>query len=443
MTRTDNTHETDAVEAYRCPYCERATYQTEMLVRAHICWADDDAHADIDGTAPEVEPIELNANQEVIGRAFTLAGQLNLHALELSDIPAEFDGESFTERERRALLVCAFNANKGLPYPELQDRLTAHLEGHGFEPLSEQQVRQLCEQLFTPHMRRDAPDSRDITTARTALTDLTPLQQSIIVAHLCDPDLDPQTLSTSVGTAVSYPTQVLNARQDLIEGLRRRLGNGQDIESLLAERVPEAALSSIESEGYLDEFDIDLSIVRDRKQTFGITAGPSSDSRQETPVDTDPPAVEDETASPPDPDSSGQPKTPRSQASENGQQTTWSVEPTDPDALDLSNGGGALGSPEAASDCLDALTPERPDDTDDVPPQTSTEEGGSQSSDASVTVGEAPESIPRSDVVAVRRQVAFDLAVIEREMDLAEPTPQQARTKAYLEEILSALDEVL
>jgi len=51
--------------------------------------------------------------------------------------------------------------------------------------------------------------------------------------------------------------------------------------------------------------------------------------------------------------------------------------------------------------------------------------------------------VPRAEVEAVREQVAFDLAVVEQEMELADPTPQQVRTKAYLQQILDRLDEIL
>lgn len=364
------------VASYRCPYCSEATYPSEMLVRAHISWADDDQHDGHDGMTPEVEPIEVDAEGNEIGRAFTLPAQLNLHALSLADIPETHEGREFSERERRTLLVAAFNANKRPPYPELHDLVTAHLTEHGCDPLDERELRRLCEAFFAPHKTVSQEQTDDITTAQTTLRDLTALQQAIILAHLADPERDPESVATQFGTANSYPEQVLAARDPLISRLRNRLTGEYTVSRLIAERIPVSDLEEIMAEGYLDECDISVSEAVSRK--------PSA----EMPSDIE--------AAPE-----------RHRGAELVESTE--TETTTKRAAPL----GGTSSPE-------------PTDSPD------------EQTDSS-----AEPTVPRAEVEVVRAQVAFDLAVLEREMELAEPTPQQARTKAYLEQILDRLERIL
>ena len=382
MTRTENTH-SEAVVSYRCPYCEEATYPTEMLVRAHICWADDRAHADHDGMTPEVEPIEVDADGDPVGRAFTLAGQLNLHALELEDIPESYGGQEFNERERRALLVAAFNANKSLSYPSLTERVGAHLDGHDLSSLGQTELEQLCEGFFSPHRAADDEvTAGDITTAETTLRDLTALQQAIVLAHVTHPQLDHPVLATQIGTAASYPPQVIGTHTALVDRLSNRLEGDCTVERLIAERIPSEDLSEIVTEQYLDEFDIDLSEASDRKHRSGPRSDPS----------------------------------------------------TGPSTGDLV-GFNEHTAPADETMESSQTRPETPSDrTETAHVGQSTSAESSESRDTFV---------PRNAVESVRNQVAFDLDVLEREMELAEPTPQQARTKAYLEQILERLDELL
>jgi hypothetical protein len=381
---------------YRCPYCP-AEYPTEMLARVHVSYADDSRHEGRDGMTPEVEPVECDASGERVGTAFTLAGQLNLHGLSLSDIPAAYNGRTFDERERRALLVAAVNADGDRAETELQDRVTAHLGKHGFEPLSTRELRSLCDHLFRPAVDDEtdtAEHGPELTTAETRLRDLTPLQQAIILAHLARPDSERTALATHVGTARSYPTQVIDARPALVARLRSRLERTSP-ERLVAERVPAEDLDEIREAGYLDAFDIDLASARDRKRRRNDPGGATG---SETAPDATGGATPDDTSETAS-DSEG---TARSRSGETKEEN-------------LVSDGAAVGSEPAGDGTGDG-------------------HGGTDSKQ---------EGIPRAEVAAVREQVAFDLAVVEQEMELADPTPQQVRTKAYLEQILARLDDIL
>jgi len=390
MTREQD-HEGSADDrTYRCPYCP-AEYPTEMLARVHVSYADDNRHEGRDGMTPEVEPVACDATGEQVGTAFTVAGQLNLHGLSLSDIPAAYDGRAFDERERRALLVAAVNADGDRPETELQDRVAAHLAEHGLEPLSARELRSLCDHLFQPAADDDsdiAEHSPELTTAETRLRELTPLQQAIILAHLARPDSERTALATRVGTARSYPTQVIDARPDLVGRLRSRLDQ-TSLERLVAERVPGEDLAEIREEAYLDGFDIDLAAARERKRR-------RNDPGVGTPGDT----VPDDPggAIPGDTGVSG-------------------GERSDDDRTSVPAAGD-----KSAREVSRAENESRPEVS---------------------RAGSKRGAIPRAEVEAVREQVAFDLAVVEQEMELADPTPQQVRTKAYLQQILERLDDLL
>lgn len=376
----ENDHETPVGEhTYRCPYCP-VEYPTEVLARVHVTYADDERHEGRDGMTPEVEPVECDASGEQVGTAFTLAGQLNLHGLSLSDIPAAYDGREFDEHERRALLVAAVNADGTRATAELQDRVRAHLADYDLEPLSADELRALCDHVFHPDLNGESDTEEhgpELTTAETRLRDLTPLQQAIVLAHLARPDTGRTDLAARVGTARSYPTQVIDARPDLVARLRSRLDH-TSLERLLTERVPGEDLAEIREEGYLDAFDIDLAAARERKRR-------RNDPGVETPDDTVPDGP-----------------------------------------------GGAMSGETGISGG------ERSDDDG-----TSVPAAGDESGSEASRPGSKRGAIPRVEVEAVREQVAFDLAVVEQEMELADPTPQQVRTKAYLQQILERLDDIL
>ena len=413
MTRDDGTEGPAAsVHAYRCPYCP-AEYPAETLTRVHVSYAEDERHEGRDGMTPEVEPVECDADGEPVGTAFTLAGQLNLHGLSLSDMPGRYRGRVFDERERRALLVAAFNANKALAVTELQDLVTSHLAERDLEPLSTRELRDLCTHVFRPHAAGTdgVPDSEaEITTAETTLRELTALQQAIIVAHLARPAASRRDLATAIGTADSYPGQVINARADLVARLQARVER-TSLDRLVAERVPGADLAEIREEGYLDAFELDLDAVieRRRRGTNPTGSAPAFSGAEPTHDGTDrAPSV-----SGPEPDT--EPETPAarrgSERSERGD--TQGPEDADPDPADSTGGWDGTATDGRA--------------------------GG----DGQPAPESRPEGVPRAEVEAVRDQIAFDLAVVEQEMALADPTPQQVRTKAYLQQILERLDELL
>ena len=407
---------------YRCPYCP-AEYPTEMLARVHVSHAGDEGHEGRDGMTPEVEPVECNADGEAVGTAFTLAGQLNLHGLSLSDIPTEYRDRSLGERERRALLVAAFNANRRLAVTELQDRVTAHLDEHDLDPLSTRELRDLCEHVFEPHADAEtrAGEEGEIATAETALRDLTPRQQALVVAHLANPDAPWRDLAAAVGTAASYPEQVVETRADLVTRLRAR-AERTSLERLVAERVPRPDCETIRAEGYLSGFDIDMDAVERRKRRRRDPTGNGHPADASPGLTSETDNGERDTGSTVE-GSDSVPDTPAGPATNGGD-----PEPgTGPRVVSRDDESGTAPAAPAAVDGADTPGSDARDPT-----------GGT----GNETEGSG-ETVPRAEIEAIREQVAFDLAVVDEEMDLAEPSPQQVRTKAYLRAILARLDEVL
>lgn len=430
------THE-DAT--YRCPYCP-AEYPTEMLTRVHVSYAGDERHEGRNGMTPEVEPVECDASGEAVGTAFTLAGQLNLHGLSLSEIPAEYRGRTFDERERRALLVAALNASRRLAVTELQDRVTAHLDEHDRDPLSTRELRDLCEYVFEPYddAETEAGDEGEIATAETALRDLTPRQQALVVAHIASPDAPWPDLATAVGTAASYPKQVIETRADLVARLRVR-AERTGLERLVAERIPAPDCETIRTEGYLEGFEVDMAAVGRRKRLRGDPTG----NAQVTPADgeaaTDSRADADDGGLDPDTASRGEPATDDSDPESETDSQTETDSRVDAEADGKPNPDDS----RAGSTGVDSSdTPEPVERTRDAAGGTENRHDRTRGHEDGPG-GRSSETVSRAEVEAVREQVAFDLAVVDEEMDLAEPTPQQVRTKAYLRAILARLDEIL
>lgn len=433
-----------AVDSYCCPFCESATYPTAMLVRLHVSRARDEDHTGRDGMMPEVEPVELDATGDQIGTSFTLPGKLNLHALCLDDIPTAYEGVTYEERDRRALLVAAFNANSGLALAQLQDRVTAHLEQRNMTPFSTRELESRCSQFFRPHRsnRTETTTSTgDITRVQTTLRDLTPLQQAILLTYVVTPAAEGSEVADAVETVATYPDQVVTARAALLSRLQSVVAGTTSIERLVAERIPREDIEALAEAGHLSAVDIDLEAALARKD------GRATGSHEQDAVTWN--SDLRTTTTPSSTDSAGSGRETVDTGSENqgvSESTDSNMSDQNPAAHSephLQTKGDSPGHArqDTTQESRDNTTQESRQDTTQHSPNYTTQKSRDDTNKQSRPA--SPKIISRGAIERVRDQVRFDLAVLEQEMDMTDPDSGYVRAKASLEQIEGRLTDIL
>lgn len=90
------------------------------------------------------------------------------------------------------------------------------------------------------------------------LADLTPRQQALIIARVIHPNVSTETISERVGTSKTYPNQVFNEYGYLITELQEQLQAADDPEAVLLEHLDVDSISTLMTEGLLDDVDVDF-----------------------------------------------------------------------------------------------------------------------------------------------------------------------------------------
>lgn len=94
--------------------------------------------------------------------------------------------------------------------------------------------------------------------SRSGLRDLTSKQQAIIIAALEHPDDPAITIATRVGTAQSYPSQVVDTHGDLLNELRDDLAAGESVVDVIERELSNQEIAKLVEGGLLSEVDTRL-----------------------------------------------------------------------------------------------------------------------------------------------------------------------------------------
>lgn len=111
-----------------------------------------------------------------------------------------------------------------------------------------------------PNSSNDQPKTTDTgDETGPSLADLTPKQQAIIIATIEHPDEPAVSIATRVGTAQSYPSQVVDNHRDVLDTLRKQLENGDGVVDIIERELSEQEIIEIIDRGLLGKVDTGLS----------------------------------------------------------------------------------------------------------------------------------------------------------------------------------------
>lgn len=233
MTQTTNALDEPQLESdgaeYRCPYCTN-TYPDERLTRAHITWADDDSHRNRSGFMPETRIEVLDVDRTVIEERSRHPEELNTNEIPLKAFPDEI-----SESKKRVCRIVVYNPNIDT-YAEIHERSEAVLTENGMDPVGYNTVRRWIQEFFLPHS--DMSDTEDTANADVSteflhtelLENLTEKQRTVITEHVKNPSLSMGELADRADVSRSYPTQIIDEYNDLIDKLQE-ISDTEDAES--------------------------------------------------------------------------------------------------------------------------------------------------------------------------------------------------------------------
>jgi hypothetical protein len=121
-------------------------------------------------------------------------------------------------------------------------------------PPSHQTVRRALDAFYHPHRS----DEQSAEPSDETLADLTPIQQSIIIAKVMLPEEANTAIADRTGCASSYPGQISTRKEHILTDLRSRVEEGEDIETILEEELSDSALAGLIKDGYLSDIPIDV-----------------------------------------------------------------------------------------------------------------------------------------------------------------------------------------
>jgi len=104
----------------------------------------------------------------------------------------------------------------------------------------------------------DQLDTSNTDESRSRLRDLTLKQQAIIIAALEHPDDPAITIATRVGSAQSYPSQVVDTHGDLLNALRDDLAAGESVVDVIERELSNQEIAKLVEQGLLNEVDTQL-----------------------------------------------------------------------------------------------------------------------------------------------------------------------------------------
>jgi len=252
---------------YRCDRCG-ATYPSNLLAQIHVNRVDDEVHTTEDDDSIEIE-------------AVTDDGEVIDSSPPETDIDPEevtIDGLPNDLFEKHKYVVLTAIKRDEETRTALLDPVSERLEQEGFDPLSYSRMCQVLREFFNPNRNKqtasNAPDGEnagEITEEKgpepspreetTALADLQPRQQAILVTKLAHPERSPAEIATHIGVSSSYPDQILTRFENLYAELRSELlKRSVDVEDIVRERFPEDDLRNLRRLRYLDDDNVPVDV---------------------------------------------------------------------------------------------------------------------------------------------------------------------------------------
>lgn len=250
---------------YHCPYCDEK-YEHEILTRVHITRSEGSQHVNKDGFSSEIT-INLISEKEGFIQSITRteSEKIDPTQLTIADI-----SDGYPEQHKHIILVGAH-----YPYEETYTELTEIVNGifeeKGIDTLSYSTIRRVIRGFYRP-VEEDSNYKSDQTTRvihssnstgdhNKVLADLTAKKQAIVIATLAHPEESKTDIASRVGVSISYPSQVHDQYNSLVDDLSERIQSDQAVEQVVATALPKKDITHLQASGFFEDIDVDVNRI--------------------------------------------------------------------------------------------------------------------------------------------------------------------------------------
>jgi len=236
---------------YRCPICG-TEYSNELIARIHITRAEDNDHDHHNGLMPETDITVVDETGSVVEPVARHPDDLDPTALSIDDFPA-----AISESNRHVLTVAAHHPQE-TTRTTITDYVCSRLkDSESVDAPAYRTVCSLLNRFYRPHVGGPGADEDE------RLDDLEPKQQAIIIARIFNPDASLSALAKIVGTASSYPTQVVKRASHVLERIKNKQDDHDDLTAAIQTELSDAAIVTLREQGLIDDVEVSFDLPQD------------------------------------------------------------------------------------------------------------------------------------------------------------------------------------
>lgn len=246
----DMSGNSDDAHEFRCPYCN-VSYQHELITRVHVTRADDVDHLNYNGIMPECDIEVVDDDDNIVDTISRRPGDIDLTVLSAEDFP-----DDLSEQHRRILLVAAQNLHEE-SYTTISERVKEHLATHSIESPSYSTIRRVIRRFYRPDEHQNQSNSTSLNNKDT-LSDLTAKQQAIVIARVLLPEESDTSIADRIGCAYSYPSQVYDQSEHIIDQLNSLREEGDSLIKTVCSELTKDDINELIQRGLMDELPVEL-----------------------------------------------------------------------------------------------------------------------------------------------------------------------------------------
>jgi len=267
LTATPAAATTSTPYNYCCPICD-AEYGNELIARIHVTRADDSDHGVHNGLMPETEITVVDETGEAVGTVARHPDEMNPTALSPGDFPSDVSVPN-----GHVLTVAAHNPEE-TTRKKIEEYTRDRLADTDVEAPAYRTICDLLNRFYLPHVAGPNVDEDEL------LDDLKPKQQAIIIARLARPDASFAAIAEMVGSAESYPRQVFERAPHVLERLKTKREDYDDLAGVIKTELSDAAVETLREKGLIEN--VPISFDQTENEDSSQSEGPSHDDETET-----------------------------------------------------------------------------------------------------------------------------------------------------------------
>jgi hypothetical protein len=198
----------------------------------------------------KVEVVDKDGN--VIETISRRPEEVDVTTVTRDDFPSEL-----TDKRRETLLIATRH-----PEEDTRRRLAEMIEQrldngeYEMEAPSERTVGKALDEFYQPYKNND-DGGRDADS----LMELTPKQQAILIARLADSNTSNADIAEMVGCAKSYPGQVFDRYENLLNQLNSRVATGEAPQAIVEEELNSEAIATLDDRNLISALPVNIEAI--------------------------------------------------------------------------------------------------------------------------------------------------------------------------------------